>query len=190
MNRLKTHNIPLDKPLGLWYNVDRHVEYNVYRTQNIICKRPPTEGPSIYERYETVGEANYFTRQGDRYKLPFKSHPISMTEGREGHFHPDNQYDIVEYPNDSQYETNEEEEMETPPMDALRESEELIACSDGSYDPIEQKAAFNWRIVTPMEQGLTTGSAPVNTNPKYLNSYSIQSRICGFAWSHQIHAEK
>ena len=55
MNRPKTHNIPLDKPLGSWYNVDRHVDYIVYRTQNIICKRPPTEGSSIYERYETVG---------------------------------------------------------------------------------------------------------------------------------------
>ena len=95
-----------------------------------------------------------------------------------------------EYPNDSHYETIEDEEIDTPSIDILRDSDELIACSDGSYDPIEQKAAFNWRIVTPMEQGLTTGSVPVNTNPKYLNSYSIQSRICGFAWSHQIHAEK
>ena len=126
----------------------------------------------IYESYETVGEAN--TRQGDRFKLPFKSHPISVTEGREGHFHPDNQYDIVEYPNDSQYEVNDDEEIDTPSMDILRASEELIACSDGSYDPIEQKAAFNWRIVTPMEQGLTTGSAPVNKNPKYLNSYRAE----------------
>eukprot|EP00956_Cyclotella_meneghiniana_P019828 scaffold34484_cov39-Cyclotella_meneghiniana.AAC.4 len=174
MNRSKTQNIPLDKPLGSWYNIDRHVDYNAYRTQNIICIRPPTEGPSIYERYETVGEANYFTRQGDRFKLPFKSHPISVTEGREGHIHPDNQYDIVEYPNYSQYEVNDDEEIDTPSMDILRASEELIACSDGSYDPIEQKAAFNWRIVTPMEQGLTTSSAPVNTNPKYLNSYRAE----------------
>eukprot|EP00956_Cyclotella_meneghiniana_P018844 scaffold31764_cov22-Cyclotella_meneghiniana.AAC.2 len=64
--------------------------------------------------------------------------------------------------------------MEIPPTNVLQESEELIACSDGSYDPIEQKAAFNWRIVTPMEQGLTTRSAPVNTNPKYLNSYRAE----------------
>ena len=94
-----------------------------------------------------------------------------MTEGREGHFHPDNEYDIVEYPNDSHYETIEDEEIDTPSIDILRDSDELIACSDGSYDPIEQKAALNWRIVTPTEQGLTTSSAPVNTDPKYLNSY-------------------
>ena len=131
MNRSKNHNIPLDKPLGSLYNVDRHVEYDAYRTQNIICKRPQEEGPSIYERYEMEGEANYFTRQGDRYKLPYKSHPISITEGREGHFHSDNQYDIVEYPNDNQYETTKEEELEIPPADVLQESEELIACSDG-----------------------------------------------------------
>ena len=31
--------------------------------------------------------------------------------------------------------------------------------------PLEQKAAFNWRIVTADEKGLTSGSAPVNTNP-------------------------
>eukprot|EP00956_Cyclotella_meneghiniana_P016715 scaffold26588_cov82-Cyclotella_meneghiniana.AAC.5 len=153
-----------------------------------------TEGPSIYERYEMEGEANYFTRHGDRYKLPYESHPISMTEGRDGHFHPDNQYDIVDYPKDSQYEENEEEEMETPPIDVLQESEELIACSDGSYDPIEQKAAFNWRIVTPLEQGLTTGSAPVNTNPKYLNSYRAEFAglrgVIRYMRKHDLHQKK
>ena len=174
MNRSKDLNIPLDKPLGSWYKVTRHVEYEVYRTQNILCKHPLEEGPSIYERYETVGEANYFTRQGIRHRLPHDAHPTSMSEGRDGHFHPDTQYDIIEYPQERRREMDEEEEVEISSLETLQESEEILACSDGSYDPIEQKAAFNWRIVTPSEQGLTTGSAPVNTNPKYLNSYRAE----------------
>ena len=56
-------------------------------------------------------------------------------------------------------------------MEILLKSETLITCSDGSYDLITAKAAFNWRIVTDSELGLTECSAPVNTNPKYLNSY-------------------
>eukprot|EP00956_Cyclotella_meneghiniana_P025350 scaffold52669_cov40-Cyclotella_meneghiniana.AAC.16 len=69
----------------------------------------------------------------------------------------------------------------------LRNGETLIACSDGSYDPIEQKAAFNWRIVTENETGLTSGSAPVNTNPKYLNPKLLLSRVCRPSGSDKIY---
>eukprot|EP00956_Cyclotella_meneghiniana_P024467 scaffold49135_cov45-Cyclotella_meneghiniana.AAC.1 len=174
MNRAKTLNIPLDTPLGSWHNIERHIEYEVYRSQNIMCKRPVEEGPSIFERFETVGEANYFVRSGIRTTLVHASHPTSMTEGREGHYHPDHQYNIIDYPNEQQRDSEEEENIEEDGLEILRNSDTIIACSDGSYDPFEQKAAFNWRIVTADEKGLTSGSAPVNTNPKYLNSYRAE----------------
>eukprot|EP00956_Cyclotella_meneghiniana_P037017 scaffold133838_cov26-Cyclotella_meneghiniana.AAC.1 len=97
-----------------------------------------------------------------------------MTEGRDGHYHPDHQYNIIDYPNEQQRDSEEEENIEEDGLEILRNSDTLIACSDGSYDPLEQKAAFNWRIVTADEKGLTSGSAPVNTNPKYLNSYRAE----------------
>ena len=174
MTRAKNRNIPLDKSLGSWYNVERHIEYDVYRSQNIVCKRPTELGPSIFDRYVTEGEANYFIREGTRITLPHASQPTSLSEGRDGHFHPDHEYNTIELPIERRRDTEEEDEIEHSDLDILLASEELIACSDGSYDPIEQKAAFNWRIVTPQEAGLTSGSAPVNTNPKYLNSYRAE----------------
>eukprot|EP00956_Cyclotella_meneghiniana_P019059 scaffold32310_cov26-Cyclotella_meneghiniana.AAC.1 len=92
----------------------------------------------------------------------------------EGHYHPDHQYNIIDYPNEQQRDSEEEEYIEEDGLEILRNSDTLIACSDGSYDPLEQKAAFNWRIVTADEKGLTLGSAPVNTNPKYLNTYRAE----------------
>jgi hypothetical protein len=68
-------------------------------------------------------------------------------------------------------EDEDEEELEREAVDVVMESSELVACLDGSYDPISQKATFNWRIVTLEERGLTSLSAPVMTNPKYLNPY-------------------
>eukprot|EP00956_Cyclotella_meneghiniana_P028246 scaffold65096_cov24-Cyclotella_meneghiniana.AAC.6 len=110
MNRAKTLNIPLDTPLGSWYNIERHIEYDVYRSQNIMCKRPVEEGPSIFERYEIAGEANYFVQSGMRTTLVHASHPMSMSEGREGHYHPDHQYNIIDYPN----------EQRSPPMEGAK----------------------------------------------------------------------
>eukprot|EP00956_Cyclotella_meneghiniana_P036491 scaffold126323_cov89-Cyclotella_meneghiniana.AAC.1 len=146
MNRAKTLNIPLDTPLGSWYNIERHIEYEVYRSQNIMCKRPVEEGPSIFERFEIAGEANYFVRSGIRTTLVHASHPTSMSEGREGHYHPDVQYNIIDFPNEQQCDSEEDENIEEDGLGILRNSDMLIACSDGSYDPLEQKAAFNWRI--------------------------------------------
>jgi hypothetical protein len=69
---------------------------------------------------------------------------------------------------------DDEEIMEEDGLDILRRADELITCSDGSYDAIAQKAAFNWRIVDKDRNGLTTVSAPIMTNPKYLNSYRAE----------------
>lgn len=165
--------LPLDRPLGAWYNVERHIEYDVYRSKNVICERQTVEGPSIYDRYITKDDANYFVKEGTRHDLVHASHPTSLTEGREGHFHADHEYNMELTPI-AIANTEEEEQIQATELDILLSSDELVACSDGSYDPIEQKAAFNWRIVTPNETGLTTGSAPVNTNPKYLNSYRAE----------------
>ena len=53
----------------------------------------------------------------------------------------------------------------------LQNSTELIACSDGSVDPMSRKAAFNWRVITPDEVATIEHSAPTFTNPKYMDSY-------------------
>eukprot|EP00956_Cyclotella_meneghiniana_P031964 scaffold85834_cov44-Cyclotella_meneghiniana.AAC.5 len=174
MNRAKNLNIPLDTPLGSWYNIEGHIEYEVYRSQNIMCKRPTEEGPSIFERYKIAGEANYFVRNGIRHTPVHASHPTSMIEGRERHFHPDHQYSIVDFPVEQRQDSEDVEDMDEDDLTTLKNSETLVACSDGSYDPIEQKAAFIWRIVTENEMGLTSGSTPVDTNPKYFNSYRAE----------------
>eukprot|EP00956_Cyclotella_meneghiniana_P030412 scaffold76401_cov43-Cyclotella_meneghiniana.AAC.2 len=69
-----------------------------------------------------------------------------MSEGREDHYHPDHQYNIIDYPYEQQCDSEEDENIEEDGLEILRNSDTLIACSDGSYDPLEQKAAFNWRI--------------------------------------------
>ena len=74
--------------------------------------------------------------------------------------------------------------MDEDDLTAL-ENSETIACYDGSYNPIEQKAAFNWRIVR---------SAPVNTNPKYLNSYQAEFAglrgVIRYMRKHDLHKKK
>ena len=152
--------------------MERHIEYKVYRSKNVIRERQKVQGPFIFDSYITKDKANYFVKEGTRHELVHASHPTSLTEGREGNFHADHEYhmDITPVVPEN---TEEEEQVQAIELEILLSSKELVACSNGSYDPIEQKAAFNWRIVTPNETGLTTGSAPVN-NPKYLNSYRVE----------------
>eukprot|EP00956_Cyclotella_meneghiniana_P019747 scaffold34268_cov43-Cyclotella_meneghiniana.AAC.6 len=97
-----------------------------------MCKRPTEEGPSIFEQYEIAGEANYFVRNGIRHTLVHASHPTSMIEGREGHYHPDHQHNIVDFPIEQRRDSEDEEDMDEDNLTTLKNSETLVACSDGS----------------------------------------------------------
>ena len=105
-------------------------------------------------------------------KLPIDAHPVTTTLSRNGNLIADQEYNNTENTDLTKYQQtdNDEEEVGDTTLEILQKSDTLIACSDGSYDPITSKAAFNWRVVTDSETGLTQCSAPVNTNPKYMNS--------------------
>ena len=68
-NKPQKQRLPLDKPLGAWHNVERHIKYEVYRSQNVICERQKIQGPSIFDRYITKNKANYFVKEGTRHQL-------------------------------------------------------------------------------------------------------------------------
>eukprot|EP00956_Cyclotella_meneghiniana_P040113 scaffold187069_cov23-Cyclotella_meneghiniana.AAC.1 len=74
----------------------------------------------IHIRYEIAGEANYFVRSGTRTTLVHASHPTSMSEGCEGHYHPDHQYNIIDYPNEQQRDSEEDEDIEVDGLETLR----------------------------------------------------------------------
>jgi hypothetical protein len=122
------------------------------------------------------GEQELFHCGGHKTQLPPEAHPVELIESPEGKFQPKWEFSsTVNGEREEEQKTDEdEEETECSEIAILEEASELIACSDGSYDPISQKAAFNWRIVTTNETGLTSLSAPVMTNPKYLNPYRAE----------------
>jgi hypothetical protein len=168
------HKVKLDAPLGAWLPAERHIQYDFYRTNRYLFCRFEDPSPSLYERMEIEGEKNDFEPTGIAIKLPKDAHLTGLTEGSEGkyhpttpfHFHPPLPPPIVE---------EEEEKLEaTGVEDILQNAETLIAWSDGSYDAIARKAAFNWRIVDQDRNGLTTIIAPIMTSPKYLNSYRAE----------------
>jgi hypothetical protein len=165
-------------------------------TKNIICRCQETPGPSIYNRLVTMESRNYFTVEGRRHKLPPEAHPAELIESSERKFQPKWEFSsTVNAEREEDKKTDEdEEETECSDIAILEAAPELKACSDGSYDPISQKAAFNWRIVTTNEKGLTSLSAPVMTNPKYLNPYraefaGLQSLI-RFLKKHNLHRKR
>jgi hypothetical protein len=156
-------------PLGAWLPAERHIQYDFYRTNRYLFCRFEDPSPSLYERMEMEGEKNYFEPTGLATKLPKDAHPTGITEGSGGKYHPTTPFHFHRPPPPPLVE-EEEEKLEADGVDTLRNAETLIACSDGSYDAISRKAAFNWRIVDQDRNGLTTVSAPIMTNPKYLNS--------------------
>ena len=172
------HNqkVKLNSPLGAWYQGEGHIEYEVYRSRNVIFAGQEDAGPSMYQRLITTPDRNYFMEEGVTHKLPIEIHPISLTQSSTDKWIADHEYNLTI--NHSQIEEKRGDEVDEDTseeeIEILRQADRLIACSDGSFDPIECKAAFNWRIVTAEDEGLTTASAPVNTNPKYLNSYRAE----------------
>ena len=108
-------------------------------------------------------------------KLPIDAHLMTTTVSRNGNLIVDQEYNNTEDTALTKYQQtdNDEEDVGDDTLDLLLKLEILIACSDGSYDPITSKAAFK-RVVTDSEMGLTQCSAPVNTNPKYMNSYRAE----------------
>jgi ribonuclease HI len=138
--------------------------------------RQKAHGPSIYDRLVSPQNSNYFVHNGIRKTLPTEAHPAELIETSEGKFQPRWKFSsIVNKARQDEKRTDEDEEKaECENVDILERAEELIACSDGSYNPISQKAAFNWRIITREENGLTSVSAPVMTNQKYLNPYRAE----------------
>eukprot|EP00956_Cyclotella_meneghiniana_P010995 scaffold15408_cov41-Cyclotella_meneghiniana.AAC.13 len=154
--------VPIDNPLGKWYNnARRHISYDAYRTKRILFVQQQGYSPICYDRYVTNEERNYLVKEGISLKLPPDAHPVTTTVSRNGN--------LIRSRTD-----NDEKEVSGSNLDILLNAEVLITFSDGSYDPITAKAAFNWRIVTDSELGLTECRAPVNTNPKYLDSYRAE----------------
>ena len=169
--------VPLDQPLGQWYrNARRHITYTAYRTRRVLFIQQSGQGPLCYDRYETNEKRNYFVEEGTSLKLPIDAHPVTTTLSRNGNLIADQEYNNTENTELTKYQQtdNDEEEVGDTTLEILQKSDTLIACSDGSYDPITSKAAFNWRVVTDSETGLTQCSAPINTNPKYMNSYRAE----------------
>eukprot|EP00956_Cyclotella_meneghiniana_P013829 scaffold20268_cov64-Cyclotella_meneghiniana.AAC.10 len=171
------HQVPLDIPLGKWYNnARRHISYEAYRTRKVLFVQQQEYGQICYNRYVTNEDRNYFVMEGISMKLPPDAHPVTTTVSRNGNLIADQDYGNTTDPLLSEYQTtdSDEEEVSGSNLDTLLDADTLITCSDGSHDPITAKAAFNWRIVTDKELGLTEYSAPVNTNPKYVNSYRAE----------------
>jgi hypothetical protein len=157
------YQVALEKHLGAWYDADRHIEYDVYRSKNVICKRQQTQGASIYDKYIEDGKSNFFIQDGIRYQPTHKSHPIEITQHGD-RIQACNPYSIVIDQERKSREKGDEEEEETEEagLQILLSEEKLVACSDGSFDPIDCKAAFNWRIVTP---DATSGASLQRVHP-------------------------
>ena len=121
----------------------------------------------------TVSQQSVWSRAELRFEQT-----VTTTTTRQGNLIADQEYSIIDNVALLQYRSTDEEgeEMNKTDLEILRNATCLKACSDGSYDPISSKAAFNWRVITDAGAGtgLTDCSAPVNTNPKYMNSYRAE----------------
>jgi hypothetical protein len=150
----KEHKVELDTPLGPWYQTTRHLEYGQYMTRNTLCWRQETLGPSMFNRYKVFGQSNYFVADGERSGIPKEALPAEIIEISSGKFQPKWQYSITinaERAEESRPD-EDKEQLQKDGLEVLRKAPVLISCSDGSYEPIAQKAAFNWRIVTAKEE--------------------------------------
>jgi hypothetical protein len=120
-----------------------------------------------YARYVIVGERNYFTFENTRQSLPPEAHPVGIyINGNK--YHPQQDYNLhrPQAPNAVSKPSIDEED----PVH-VRQSNELVAVSDGSVDPMTDKAAYNWRITNSKGMGKITRSCFLYANPKYADSY-------------------
>jgi hypothetical protein len=168
------HKVRLDTPLGAWLPTTRHIDYDVYRTQSYMFCKFNEPSPSLYERMEMPERSNYFIPTGIAHRLPRDAHPTDIMESSEEKYHATTPFALHREVIENTTVGDDEEVLEEDGLSVLMRADELIACSDGSYDAIAQKAAFNWRIMDKGKNGLTTVSAPIMTNPKYLNSYRAE----------------
>jgi hypothetical protein len=120
------HNVMLDKPLGSWYQTERHVLYDAYMARNVICVRQKAHGPSIYDRLVSPQNLNYFIYDGIRKTLPFEAHPAELIETSEGKFQPKWHFSSVinhQAREDEKRTDEEEEEAECENVDELESAE-------------------------------------------------------------------
>ena len=162
-----THPVLLDTRLGCWLRVERHIVYDAYRISKTLFIRSQDIGTSSHKRYTIGIKSNYFMREGERHQLPPDTHPVDTYHKKHKYF-SHQEYNIAPIPPTCIVSTCD---ANTSDLNTLKNTDELVACSDGSCDPITGKAAFNWRITTPDEIATIEHSAPTYTNQKYMNSY-------------------
>jgi hypothetical protein len=147
------HRVTLDQSLGAWIPAVRHVQHDFYRTRFFVYARFDEHSPSLFERMEAKEGQNYFTPTGIAIKLPNDAHPTVVVEGLGDKFHPTTPFTFHRERQTSTESNDDEEKLEQNGLDILQDAEQLITCSDGSYDSIAKKAAFNWRIVDQDRRG-------------------------------------
>jgi hypothetical protein len=98
----------------------------------------------LYDKYIEDGKSNFFIQDGIRYQPTHKSHPIEITQHGD-RIQACNPYSIAIDQERKSRENGDEDEEETEEagLQDLLSEEKLVACSDGSFDPIDCKAAFN-----------------------------------------------
>ena len=166
---LKTKRMMLDEPLGKWIDTERHIQHEMYRTENMLCIRKENKFDT-YCLQSLCGTA--FKREGEADSVPARAIP---TDGytRFNRAYSYYEYDIEEQNGQEEQQTNETERG----SDRMNEEEKLTAVSDGSYDPISGKAAYAWIITTPGKTSWVKKNDTVRGNPRYMTSY--RSELAG-----------
>ena len=131
----------LDEPLGKWIDTERHLQYEMYRTKDVLYVREESKFET-YQLESLCGTA--FKKDGNVESTPAKA---ILTDGymrfHKAYFYYE--YNIEEQNNSNEQPTN----MTEREANGMQDKERLIAVSDGSYDPISGKVAYAWLITTP-----------------------------------------
>ena len=160
----------LDKPLGKWFKVPWHQEYEYYCTQEWIYESVQNSaGKEAYQRYrqlstnttkfckeevvesllETAISTDAYTKHSVAYPLqPYALAQVPMSE-------PEGEEDA----------TNKIE---------LHTEVKKIEVTDGSVDPATGMAAYAWILPTRGRSGYIRRKRPVLANPKYMNFYRAE----------------
>jgi hypothetical protein len=107
-------DVPLDKPLGKWFKVERNTLSRYYRTSETIFHR---NDDGTYHRYTEKPGSNYYVLAGTRDNLPPEAHPIDCTQ-KNGKYFPGQEFAFVPPPPPTVIDIDDE--LETDDLDYLR----------------------------------------------------------------------
>lgn len=174
----RSHQMPLDVPLGQWIKAPRHVHFQFYRSQEWVYRKDNTApGAHQYQCFRQLNpDSNAFIEEHSINELPPHVTPVEVIV-RNSLFGGMKVFPIQEYS------LSIPELPPTPPppdypshnLVQLYASDEIIGVSDGSMDPMTGHAGYEWVLALDKKAAWVKHAETVRANPKYMTSFRVEA---------------